>query len=108
VGKVSDFIVLCSFSSRKKLVIIELKSKVPHVLDCLEKIENICGSIEEFIEKKSLQNFDFYPLILSKSMGPTETKLLLGLRRVKVGKCSSKIIREKCDISLDYLFGNYP
>jgi hypothetical protein len=106
-GKVCDFLVLCSFANRKRITVIELKSKSPDILDCFEKIENVCNAIEEFIVEGSLSEYDFYPVILSKSIAPIQNKLLWGLKKVKIRDHTTRIIRENCDISLEYLFTKY-
>ena len=107
-GKVSDCLIVCRFLSRDRVAIVELKGRSPHVSAVVQKIQNVCDSIQELLENDfyHTHNFDFYPVLLSKSMSPIETKKLRACR-ITLDNFSGGIIREPCNISLEFIFGKY-
>ncbi len=105
-GKVSDCLILCCFLEKKKIVIVELKKGDAPILDAVQKIKNVCDSIRDFLNQNSLIGFNFYPVVLSGYISPIEIKLLFSQRISLEGK-SEQIIRENCNITLEYIFNKY-
>jgi len=106
-GKVTDFLVFCVYSDRRKVTIIEMKTHRPDIKDIVEKFKCVCSEIGEFIETCTLEDYDFYPIILSKSMPPEEARQLRSAPKITLGKKSEKIITEHCGDSMDYIFKKY-
>lgn len=107
VGKICDFLIICYFDGRKKLVIVELKNRSTKVREVYEKMDNFCNSILEFVKESSLTDFDFYPILLSKGIPPNESKILKGLKKISLRNHAEKIISERCGVSLIDIFRRY-
>lgn len=106
-GKVTDYLVFCVYSNRRKITIVEMKNRRPDIKDIVEKFQCVCSEIREFIDTNQLSDFDFYPVILSKSMPPEEARQLRSAPKITLGNKSEKIISEHCGDSMDYIFNKY-
>ncbi len=105
-GKVCDHLVLFFCLERRKLAIVELKGKTVHAAKIAEKMNSTCGSIDEFVRETSLNDFDFYPILLSKALDPMQTREL-SFHRISLKNKSEKVIRENCNVTLDYIVKKY-
>jgi hypothetical protein len=108
-GKVCDCLIVCCFLEKRKIALVELKGTSPDASTIVSKIQNVCNSIEELLDSHILHNgsgFDFYPILLSKNISPNEMKMLLA-SRIKFQRAQVDVIRENCNVSLEYIFQKY-
>lgn len=97
--KICDCII---FTSDNYIIIgiVELKSKTVYASEIIEKLANGIKTALDILEEgnDNCMKFEFYPIVLYKSLHPAEYKVITS-RKIKVKGKRYNIIPKKCGIS---------